>query len=79
MAKHPVPKRRQSKRRSATRYGKYVLETTKKMINKINLINCPKCGQKTRAHHACSTCGTYRGRQVINMGKSSEKVTKVKA
>ncbi|HUT77201.1 MAG TPA: 50S ribosomal protein L32, partial [Polyangia bacterium] len=28
---------------------------------------CPQCGAPTMPHHACSGCGTYRGRQVIEV------------
>jgi len=26
---------------------------------------CPQCGEATLSHHACPSCGTYRGRSVI--------------
>ena len=28
---------------------------------------CRECGSPTRPHVACPTCGTYRGRQVIEI------------
>ena len=28
---------------------------------------CAKCHSPVIPHHACATCGTYRGRQVIEM------------
>ncbi len=36
-------------------------------IPALNLVNCPNCGDYRRPHHVCMTCGTYRGRQVIQI------------
>ena len=36
------------------------------------LVPCSQCGQLMRAHHVCKSCGTYRGRQVIEMGDQAE-------
>jgi len=30
-------------------------------------------------HTVCHTCGHYNGRQVIDMGKKVDKITKIKA
>ena len=30
-----------------------------------NVIYC-ECGEPTLPHRACSSCGTYKGRQVLN-------------
>jgi len=30
---------------------------------------CPDCGDAKLRHHACPACGTYRGRQVIEVEK----------
>lgn len=37
------------------------------------LVTCQQCGQLMRAHRVCRNCGTYRGRQVIEMDNQSEK------
>jgi large subunit ribosomal protein L32 len=29
---------------------------------------CPQCGAVKLPHRVCSNCGTYRGRQVIDVG-----------
>jgi large subunit ribosomal protein L32 len=29
------------------------------------LVTCPQCKKPRLSHHACPTCGTYRGRQVF--------------
>ena len=36
------------------------------------LVVCPQCSQLMRAHRVCKSCGTYRGRQVIEQGSQSE-------
>ncbi len=28
---------------------------------------CPQCNSPKLPHHACPTCGTYNGREVINI------------
>lgn len=54
-----VPKRKKS--RSMTRHRKAQwFKTAPPTITK-----CPQCGADTRPHTACATCGTYRGRQVM--------------
>lgn len=35
------------------------------------LVPCQQCGQLHRAHHVCKTCGTYHGRQVIEIRNKS--------
>lgn len=26
---------------------------------------CPKCGELTRPHHVCSSCGTYNKKEIL--------------
>ena len=54
-----VPKRRQSKSRSAIRRA----QVMKKAIP--NFVPCPRCGEPKRTHRMCAGCGYYRDRLVI--------------
>ena len=54
-----LPKRRQSKSRSKkrrTHYKSGMVSTTK----------CAQCGATKMPHHACPSCGYYRGRPVVS-------------
>ncbi len=35
---------------------------------------CPKCGKATLPHRACANCGSYKGRQVIDVLKKLNKI-----
>ncbi len=66
----PVPKKRHSNTRTNRRRANW------KVVPK-NMGKCPACGAPILAHRACSSCGSYKGRQVIKIkvkkGKSKEK------
>ena len=34
-----------------------------------NLDTCPQCGEPKESHKVCRECGTYKGREVIEMDK----------
>jgi large subunit ribosomal protein L32 len=55
-----VPKRKKSKSKRDKRrtHQKAVAPT---------LSTCPQCGEATLPHHACPSCGTYKGRTVIEV------------
>ncbi len=56
-----VPKRKTSKARKNTRRSNVW------KISAPTLVTCPNCKEYTLAHRACTSCGTYRGRQVIEV------------
>lgn len=53
-----VPKKKTSKSRRDQRRSHHGVSPT-------NLGTCPECGERKRPHHVCTSCGTYRDRQVI--------------
>ncbi|NMB02545.1 MAG: 50S ribosomal protein L32 [Firmicutes bacterium] len=56
-----VPKRRHSKARTNSRRANWLrLEA-----NEANI--CPNCREPKLPHRACLSCGTYKGRQVIQV------------
>ncbi len=62
-----VPKRKLSKgRRDRRRSHYYAMALT-------TLVTCPKCKEPTLPHHVCPSCGTYRGREVIDVDKKDKK------
>lgn len=42
-------------------------------LKEARLSKCQKCASDHLRHHACSACGSYRGREVINTTKALEK------
>ncbi len=36
-----------------------------------SLVLCPSCREPKLPHHACPSCGTYRGREVIEIEAES--------
>jgi large subunit ribosomal protein L32 len=55
-----LPKKRHSKARGRRR-------RTHWKLSPLNLVPCPQCKQPKLAHHVCSVCGYYNGRQVIEI------------
>ncbi|MBO6792329.1 MAG: 50S ribosomal protein L32 [Balneolaceae bacterium] len=53
------PKRKTSKARRDKRRSHHA-------IADVTLAKCSNCGEMHRYHHACASCGYYRGRQVVN-------------
>lgn len=54
-----VPKRKTSKSKRDKR-------RTHKKTTGPALTTCAQCGETKPPHHACTSCGTYRGRSVIH-------------
>lgn len=62
----PVPKQRHTKSRRNKRRSHLALKV-------LNLSQCPKCGQVVLPHQVCKNCGTYAGREVIDVLKKLTK------
>ena len=60
-----VPKRKTSKSKRNMRRSHHALKPTYG-------VECQNCGAHTRAHHVCSSCGFYKGRQVIENKADTE-------
>ncbi len=54
-----VPKRRQSKSRSAIRRAQVM------KLAAPQFVPCPRCSEPKLSHRACPSCGYYRDRTVI--------------
>lgn len=63
----PMPK----KRHSNVRQGKRRFSNYKLSPNAI--MSCPACGAAIQSHHACPSCGSYKGRQVIKIKEPKKK------
>ena len=49
-------------------------------LKDLALTKCSKCGTQTMRHRVCSSCGSYRGREVLNvLAKVEKKAAKKKA
>ena len=79
MAKHPVPKYKKTKRKTRQQHAAFAYKAKVRLIGMVNLIDCPKCKQKTLNHHACKNCGYYKGKKILDLNKEVDKITKVKA
>lgn len=53
-----LPKRKISKSRRDKR-------RTHQKIEAPNTATCPECGEATQPHHACPSCGAYKGRTAV--------------
>lgn len=55
-----VPKRKHSRARRDSRRATHRVKVPK-------MVECPQCHSPRLPHRVCAVCGTYRGRQVIEM------------
>ena len=61
-----LPKRRLSQARGGNR--------TSHIARKPPVLGvCPQCHSPVMPHHACPTCGTYNGREVIKIEEKKKK------
>ncbi|HEY7390330.1 MAG TPA: 50S ribosomal protein L32 [Bryobacteraceae bacterium] len=58
----PNPKRRHSKRRTAAR-------RTHDSLRRPGTAECPNCHEPKLPHRACTHCGRYKGREVIEVAE----------
>lgn len=58
--KMAVPKRKTSKARRDKRRANWKLSIP-------GMIKCPACGEFKMPHRACKACGSYKGKEVINV------------
>jgi large subunit ribosomal protein L32 len=56
----PVPKRKRSKSKRGMRRAHQKVAVP-------NPAKCPQCGEAKLPHHACPSCGVYRGRTVLKI------------
>lgn len=56
----PVPKKRHTKSRRNKRRSHHALSQT-------NILHCEKCKKIVRHHTMCENCGTYKGREVVDV------------
>ena len=54
----PLPKRKRSK----SRVGTHRAHQHRTLAP---LVECPRCHEAMKPHHACPECGFYRGRDVL--------------
>ncbi len=55
-----VPKRRVSRARRDKRRSHHAITLP-------NVVSCPQCGEPKLPHRVCPSCGTYKGRQVLEV------------
>jgi large subunit ribosomal protein L32 len=60
-----VPKRRTSKSKQGTRRSHH-------HVTPIQIQYCPKCNEPVLPHRVCPNCGSYQGREVINMEEAEQ-------
>ena len=57
-----VPKKQKSKAKVRARRGNQAIKVAQKAT-------CSKCGSLKIAHTVCGVCGTYKGKEVIDVEK----------
>jgi large subunit ribosomal protein L32 len=61
------PKRKTAKARKNERRSHI------KVAELTDLVECPQCHSMKMPHRACPTCGTYKGREVIDLKEPTKK------
>ena len=65
----PVPARRHSKTRTRSRRAHDFLKS-------VNDVTCSNCQAPCLSHIACTSCGFYKGRQVVDVTRAKERLAK---
>src|SRR3954454_3456206 len=60
-----VPKRRASKSRKGHRRSHH-------HVTPVQVQYCPKCNEPVLPHRLCPNCGSYQGREVVNMEEAEK-------
>lgn len=61
-----VPKKRTSKRRKGMRRAHDFISFS------ASITECPDCGELKLSHHICTSCGMYRGVQILKAKQQEE-------
>lgn len=61
-----VPKQQKSKAKVRARRGRQIVKTSQKAT-------CKECGALKISHTVCTVCGTYKGRQVMDVDKRAKR------
>ncbi len=64
----PLPKKKYAKARQGLRRSHLGLKPA-------GMDFCPQCHSPKLSHHVCLTCGSYNGRQVIEIKSPKEKTS----
>ena len=67
-----VPKRKTSRTNRDKR-------RTHDRISIVNIVECPRCHSKKKAHHVCQSCGYYKNIEIIPQEKDAKTRAKEKA
>jgi len=62
----PVPRQRHTK-------SKRNRQRSHQALKAAGIMSCPKCGQPNLPHQTCKNCGTYKGREILDVMKKLTK------
>ena len=61
----PVPKKR-------TSHSKRNMRRSHHALTPLHSVVCSACGEPKMRHHACPSCGQYRGKQIVSKETNTE-------
>ncbi len=67
----PHPKKKTTKAARNQRRSHHALK-------EVTLTTCKKCNKPIKPHHACASCGYYKGKEVLNVTKKLPKKERIK-